>query len=227
MTVRYYPEIEQGSEEWRQLRCGILTASEMNRILTPKLKVADNAESRTHLYELLAQRITGYVEPRYISDDMLRGQEDEVEARILYDRNFEPLEDVGFISNDRLGFTIGYSPDGLVGKYGAVECKSRLQKYQVKTILDGAVPDEFVIQLQTGLLVSEREWIDFLSYSAGLPMIAIRVYPDAAVQEAIVLAATLFEETLRAKASVYGEKVSSPDGRLLPTKRKAFEEIYL
>src|SRR3546814_17561163 len=58
----YHTDLIQGSEEWLQARCGLLTASEMKLIVTPTLKAANNDETRTHLYELLAQRVTGYVE---------------------------------------------------------------------------------------------------------------------------------------------------------------------
>ena len=80
--IKYFFDIEQGTEEWLALRCGIQTASEMKLIVTTTLKQASNDKKRAHLYELLGQRITGYVEPRYIGDDMLRGQWDELEARI-------------------------------------------------------------------------------------------------------------------------------------------------
>jgi hypothetical protein len=84
----YHAELIQGSEEWLQARCGLLTASEMKLIVTPTLKAASNDKERAHLYELLAQRISGYVEPSYISDDMLRGMDDEAEARRIYAESF-------------------------------------------------------------------------------------------------------------------------------------------
>ena len=136
--IRYHRNLVQGSDEWLAARCGMLTASEMKLILTPNLKIAANEKERAHLYELLAQRVTGYVEPAFVSDDMLRGQEDEVEARILYAENFAPVEEVGFITNDWLGFQIGFSPDGLVGDDGLIECKSRRQKFQVETVIEAA-----------------------------------------------------------------------------------------
>lgn len=73
-----------------------------------------------------------------------------------------------------MGFTLGYSPDGLVGDDGLIEAKSRVQKYQFQAIIEhvasgsASVPAEFVMQLQTGLLGSECQWIDFISYSNGL-----------------------------------------------------------
>lgn len=227
MSVKIYEDLEQGSDEWHAARCGLLSASEMKKIITPKLKIADNAESRTHLYELLAQRIAGRVEPQFISDDMLRGHEDEIDARETYSDHFSAVKTVGGISNDKWGFTLWYSPDGLVGDDGLIECKSRLQKYQVQTLVLDRVPEEFVIQAQAGLLIAERQWLDFISYSSGWPMVSIRVEPDLVVQEAIVEAATKFEEALQKQLEAYHDKVNKND-RLIPTEyRDSRMEIYL
>jgi len=162
--IRYYKDLVQGTDEWLSTRCGLLTASEMKHIVTPSLKAASNDKERSHLYELVAQRVNEYTEPSYISDDMLRGIGDEVEARILYDEKIAPVTEMGFITNDKWGYTIGYSPDGLVGNDGCIECKSKKQRLHMEVIINGVVPTEHVIQIQTGLLVSERNWIEFISY---------------------------------------------------------------
>ena len=201
--IRYHFDIEQGSEEWHALRCGILTASEMKFIVTPTLKPASNDKERAHLFELLGQRITQHTEPRYISDDMLRGQDDEIEARIRYAEHYAPVTECGFVTNDDLGFVIGYSPDGLVDDDGLIECKSRRQKFQVETILADKVPEKYMLQIQTGLLVTGREWLDFVSYCAGLPMFVKRVFPDARYQEAIIAAAIGFEYRLQIAQEKY------------------------
>jgi hypothetical protein len=220
--VKYFPEMQQGSMEWYEARLGLMTASEMKHVLTPKLKLADNEKTRTHVYELLAQRISGYVEPIFESFDMLRGCEDEIEARILYAKNYAPVEECGFITNNKWGFSIGYSPDGLVGDDGLIECKSRKQKYQVQTIVEcsaaNKAPEDYMLQLQTGLLVSERQWIDFISYSGGLPMTVIRVFPDPVVQTAILQAASDFEERIAHAKAIYDAMMAS-NARLVPTKR--------
>src|ERR1019366_5022355 len=131
MSIVYHKQMIQGSDAWLAARCGMLTASEMKHIVTPTLKVASNEKERSHLYELLSQRITGYVGPSYISDDMLRGMDEEIEAKKLYSHNYEETTDCGMVTNDQWGFTLGYSPDALVGEDGLIECKSRCQKYQV------------------------------------------------------------------------------------------------
>jgi hypothetical protein len=226
MAIKYHADLIQGSDPWLAARCGLLTASEMKLIVTPTLKAASNDKERSHMWELLAQRITRYVEPHYVSNDMLRGQDDEVEARILYDKHFSPVQDVGFITNDKWGFTIGYSPDGLVDDDGLIECKSRRQKFQIETLVKKEMPDEFLIQCQTGLLVSERQWLDFVSYSGGLPMLTIRVFPDPKIQEAIVCAACAFEQRLaEAHTGYLAATMANPT--LIPTERKIIQEMYV
>jgi predicted phage-related endonuclease len=157
---------------------------------------------------------------------MLRGHEDEVEARILYAQRYAPVADMGFITNDAWGFTLGCSPDGLVGDDGMIECKSRRQKFQVETIINGEMPADYLIQVQTAMLVTGRQWCDFVSYSGGLPMVTIRVLPDAAVQAAIIKAATEFEARLADKLAAYHRAMEAADARLIPTERRIIEEIF-
>lgn len=230
MGITYHPDLIQGSDEWGAVRCGLLTASEMKLIVTPTLKSASNDKERAHLYELLAQRISRYVEPSYIGDDMLRGYDDEIEARALYSKNYAPIVDMGFITNDKWGFTLGFSPDGLVDEDGFVECKSRRQKYQVQTMIeclpDTRIPIDYLLQEQTGHLVSERAWCDFISFSGGLPMITMRVYPDPVVMDAILQAAGAFEKRLADKWAIYRDMMASK-ARLLPTERRVEQEMHL
>ena len=226
--IKYHPELVQGSVEWQAARCGLLTASEMKLIITPTLKIASNDKERAHLYELLAQRVTQYVEPSYISDSMLRGMNDEIEAQIVYAKTYAPVTKVGFITNDKWGFTLGYSPDGLVGEDGLIECKSRSQKWQMQTLCDfvsaDSIDPDFMIQVQTGLLVSERKWVDLISYCGGLFMATVRVFPDEKMHMAIVDAAAAFEARLGEKFAKYQAVIESK-ARLIPTVRKIEQEM--
>jgi hypothetical protein len=223
----YHTDMIQGSDEWLAQRCGLITASEMKHLVTAKtLKVADNDKTRAHVWELLFQRLTGFVEPQYISDDMLRGQEDEFYARQHYAEHYAPVEQVGFVTNDSWGFTIGYSPDGLVGDDGLIECKSRRGKYQIQTITENAVPEEFVLQLQTGLLVTGRKWIDFISYSGGLPMFVKRVEPDPLVQGAILAACAAFEAKLADKEREYRATLATMP-KVIETERRIESEMFV
>lgn len=225
--ITLHANIEQGDDTWHDLRRGTLCASEVKLILTPTLKIADNEKTRLHVWEIAAQRISGYTEPTYIGDAMLRGKEDEFLARDIYAERYAPVDEVGFITNDDLGFTIGYSPDGLVGDDGLIEIKSRVQKYQVQTIVENAVPDEFMLQLQTGLFVTGRKWIDFISYSGGLEMVTMRVLPDDRYQGAIKEAATGFEAKVSAAVETYRARQADPNMRLVPTERKVEQEMFV
>lgn len=216
MTITYHKAMEQGSDEWHAIRCGILTASEVKHILTPTLKIANNDKTRAHVYEIAAQRATGYTEPAYISDDMLRGMEDEIYAREVYERAYASVDDCGFVTNDDFGFTLGYSPDGLIGMNGLIEIKSRRQKFQMETIASDAVPEEYMLQLQTGLLATGRKWIDFISYCAGMPMFVKRVEPIEEYQVAIREAAAHFEGQVQAVLAAYNNNAAN----FQPTTRR-------
>lgn len=203
--------LEQGTPEWLQARCGLITASEMKLVITEKtLKICDNDKIKAHIYDLAAQRITKFVEPMFQSLDMIRGQNDELEARARYAQHYGPVREVGFITNDCWGFTLGYSPDGLVDDdKGGIECKSRKQKYQVQTVvehvLNGGIPGEFMMQHQTGILVAELDFIDFVSFSEKLPMAVIRVHPDDKIKAAILEAAEATEAKIRKIIATYEE----------------------
>lgn len=192
-----HDEFEQGSPEWLQARCGMLTASNVKKLFTKAHQTANNDTSRGHAHDVLAGRLTGHVEDNYKSDDMHRGDAEEIVARNIYTAKHAPVKQVGFITRkfeiDGICFTLGYSPDGLVGELGSIEIKSRLQRLQVRTIVDGGVPDEYKLQIQTGLLVSGREWCDFVSVCCGMPLYTYRMRVDADLQLKIIAAALAFE----------------------------------
>jgi hypothetical protein len=198
------PDLEQGSEEWHEQRRGIVTASVVGRLVTPRtIKPASNDESRGLTTLLAAERITGYTEPTYMNDDMWRGVEDEPRAIDKYSEHYAPVTRVGFMVRDDWGFRIGYSPDGLVGSDGLVEVKSRRQKTQLATILADEVPTANYAQLQCGLLVSGRKWVDYISYSGGMPMWVKRVTPDERWFAAIVQAVEAFEQAVAEMLATY------------------------
>lgn len=184
--IKYYSNLMQGTDEWLQVRLGLITGSQMGALVTAKtLKAANNDKVRTILYELAAQRITKQIVDNFQSWDMLRGKKEEMLAKDLYGKHYAQVKDCGFVTNDSLGFKIGMSPDGLVGEEGGIEAKSRAAKYQVQTIIEGEVPSEFMAQVQGFFLVTERKWCDFISYSNGMHMFVKRVEPIAEWQDAL------------------------------------------
>lgn len=196
MTLHEYPDLEQGTEEWHALRRGIVTASVVGQLVTRStIKPASNDYSRALTATLVSERITGWTETTYATWEMERGNEDEPRARAHYSEHYAPVVESGFMIRDDWGFKIGFSPDGLVGDDGLIEAKSRAPKKHLQTILSNEVPLENMAQIQCGLLVSGREWCDYLSYCGGMPMWRIRVAPDKRWAEAIFLAVEAFETT--------------------------------
>jgi hypothetical protein len=203
---KYYNEILQGSDEWHHMRLGVVTASNINILITPKGKPAKNEKMRNYACEIAAQREMMHVEDTYQSFDMIRGHLQEGIARDVYSDNYAPVVECGFVTNDRLGSLIGCSPDGIVGDEGGIEIKSRLAKFQMATIIKGEVPDEFINQIQTFLMITERSWCDYVQYSNGMPLFVKRVKPDPVRQEAIMLAILEFEEEVQRISAEYAEK---------------------
>lgn len=204
MSLQIFNELEQGSDAWLAARCGVLTASVVGQMITPKtVKRSDNETSRTLTKHLAAERITQYVEPTFTSADMERGNLSEPIARDIYSERYAPAREVGFMLLEQDGYRLGFSPDGLVSDDGLLEIKAPRQKKHLATILDDAVPLEHMAQIQTGLLVSGREWLDFISYCGGMPMFVKRVLPDEKWFDAIRDAATAFEENVAAMIDSY------------------------
>lgn len=226
MTIKHHRELTQGTDEWLAARCGLLTASELKLIVTPTFKASNSAAARAHLLELTAQRITGHIEPRFVTDDMLRGMNDEGDARALYAQHRAPVDEVGFITrtfDHGRTFTLGYSPDGLVGDDGLIEIKSRRPKFQVETILGGEVPDDFIVQLHAGLLIADREWCDFISYSGGLPFFVCRVWRDPRATAAILDACAEAEERMTRMTEDFAHLARG----MVPTERRVEQEMVV
>lgn len=169
------------------------------------IEPASNDESRGLTLALAAERATNHTEATFINDAMWRGIEEEPLARDMYAQHFAPVTEVGFMVRDFGGFKLGCSPDGLVDDDGLIEIKSRGQKKQLQTVLTGTVPMENVAQCQAALLVSGRQWLDYVSYSAGMALYVIRVYPDARWHKAIVDALRQFEANATEQVALYRE----------------------
>lgn len=174
----------------------------------PVYEVADNETSRGLVGTLIAERVTGWTEDTPMTSDMWRGVEHEHYARDLYAEHYAPVDVVGFMRRDEDGWTLGYSPDGLVGDDGLIEIKCPRAKTHLRTILADEVPAYYMPQLQAGLLVSGRKWIDFVSFVGGMPLYRKRVAPDPAWFDAITSACIAFEANAAQIVADYEARVA-------------------
>ena len=169
-------DCQQGTDEWYRARMGIPTASMFAAVMAKRGPRGGLAKTRTtYMHKLAGEICTGEAMESYSNPNMDRGKERESEARDLYAflREVEPVQ-VGFILNGNCGC----SPDGLVGDDGMVEIKDALPHIQIARLLDGCLPSEHKAQCQGQLLVAERQWVDFISHSRGLPPLIVRVERD-------------------------------------------------
>jgi len=203
MSIEHHHDLQQNTDEWFDLRLGVVTASNMKLLLTSKLKIANNDKVRSYAYEIAAQRETKHIEDSYQGEQMIRGHIEEDIARDLYSNDQRPVEQCGFITNDSLGFIVGCSPDGLVRDTRMIEIKSRIQKHQLKTIVENKMPEEYKLQVQAQLFVSGRETCDFVSYSNGMPLFVETQEVDLEYQDAIKEALIKFEADVEGLRSVY------------------------
>ena len=173
--MEVFKDIEQGSQEWLNMRLGLITCSEIKTIR------ADGAGAQTYINGLAYERITGESSAVFSGNLWTdRGHELEPVAREAYERKTGfKVEQVSFIKN--LGF--GYSPDGIVGDNGLIEIKAKQPKDQIAMLRSGNIPSEHLDQLDGGLLCSNREWIDFVAYCPNLPIFIKRVYAKDRIQQ--------------------------------------------
>lgn len=159
----------QGTQEWLQARCGKFTASRAADLMA-RIK-SGPAASRTNLIaRLVAERATATPVETYCNTAMERGITLEAEARDAY--CFETgaiVHEVGFITYDQLPNT-GASPDGLIGEDGLLEIKCPMaQGKHLAALQRDEHAKEYSWQLQHQLMVTQRQWVDIVSYDPRWP----------------------------------------------------------
>ena len=175
-------DCEQGSPEWFSARLGVPSASEFDSIITPK-KGELAAAHETYIDRLIDEAIRVDAKRKFQGNaDTDRGHELEPEARELYAfmRDVEP-QTVGFVLRD--DGAAGCSPDALIGKVGGLEIKCPDGPQHVGYLRAGALPDKYKPQVHGNLLITGRDWWDFMSYCPGHKPLIVRVVPDEFTQK--------------------------------------------
>jgi putative phage-type endonuclease len=161
-------EIIQGSDEWKALRCGKVTASRVADVVA-KTKTGYSASRANYLAQLIAERLTGTPAETYTNAAMQHGTETEPEARDAYSfYHGVTVEQVAFVPHPKID-QAGASPDGLVGDDGLVEIKCPQTATHLETLLGQAVPAKYADQMQFQMACTGRQWCDFVSYDPRMP----------------------------------------------------------
>jgi hypothetical protein len=165
-TPTFHP-VEQNSEEWLQLRTGRIGGSSIGKIMANYGKVFGQP-AKDLAVKIALEQITGNrTENGYSNAHMERGHEQEPVARMLYEETyFCDVFPGGYFSS---GDMVGVSPDGLVYDDGLIEIKSVIDTVHFSTIKRGRFDPSYQWQLYFNLMVTGREWIDFVSFCSDFP----------------------------------------------------------
>ena len=219
--------IPQGTPEWLALRAGIITASNVHKIITPKtMKLSE--QHKGYMARLLLEWVLG----KPILDEeettwMRAGTDQQDQALRAYSfQQRVPTSAAGFYTTD--DGLIGASPDGLAGNDGLVELKGRKPDLHLVSLM---WRDDFVIthspQVQTQLFVDDtREWDDLNCYplaASPIPPFTIRCYRDDKWQKVLGPVFAQFNDMLLDKR-LWLEREYGPFTRPTPTEAGPLRE---
>lgn len=189
--------MQQTSAEWWQIRRGVPTASEFNRIIRASDGTLSKGRKKflAELLEEAAMPDAAYFSSRGVwrgTQAMQDGKDVEGEARAWYAMHADcDVQMVGFCMS--AAGTYGCSPDGVLGlmrrpegdtcKKG-LELKCPLLKTQFERLLDpGRLPPEYKVQVHGCMAVTGANCWDFVSYHPDAGGVIIPVERDAYTEQ--------------------------------------------
>ena len=209
--------IAEANERWIKQRGGRMTASSVWQLFTKSLSVSKGETVEKYILEKVAEHF-GSFSPQFSTAATTWGHKYEAEAVAEYEKQagyevYAKNEDQSFINYLQYS---GCTPDGLIGDVGGVQVKCPYNpanhiKYCLMEDQEDLKKNEYkyYVQVQTEMMVTGREWWDFVSYdprieNEALKLKIIRCTPDKDFQP-------LLEDTLQeanTKMNFYIEKLS-------------------
>lgn len=155
---------EQGTDEWKQERLGLATASNFDKLMMSKT----TAGYQGYVTQLTLERIFGKPIETFKNRAMERGNELEPLARLRYAlASKNQVVESPFVRHESIA--AGASPDGLIGDDGLVEIKCPLAHNHYYTLQTGKVPKQYEWQVIGQQWITGRQWTDFVSFSDEFP----------------------------------------------------------
>ncbi len=157
--------VEVKRDEWLRKRLGKITCSKFGDLMgSGRSKDAlFTAAGYTYLRRIVAERFGSWYSVSAKSMDW--GNENESKAIAEYANRFEWDVDRTPFQYFAYDDDIGGTPDGLVGGAGCLEVKCPFDPaVHVNTLLTKEVPSEYEWQVVGHLLVTCRDWCDFISF---------------------------------------------------------------
>jgi putative phage-type endonuclease len=194
MSQIKFHQVEQRSEEWRELRLGKITGTRLKAVLAKNnLPLID---------ELIAEKLTEQVEEVYVNEAMQRGIDMEPIGFEAYTAETnQEVHEIGFVTNSDYGHC-GLSPDGFIGSNGAIELKCPSSKVHIEYVRTNKVPAKYRPQVLMYLIMCpDLEWVDFVSFD---PRVTIKPINIVRTNRADILDEL---ETVKAELDKFCEKL--------------------
>lgn len=173
---------EQGTDEWRQLKAGVCSPSNFDRLITASMKPSSQADD--YYYELMAEWVNGMC--KELPPNLYwvnRGTDMEPIARKHFEFIHGDVNQVGFAYKDKKKL-VGCSPDGIIGKLG-LEIKCPEPTNHMAYYLRGECPKKYLPQVQGSMWITGlKEWW-FMSYHPDKPALIVKVAADPLWQRGI------------------------------------------
>ena len=190
-------DVKQGSMEWLMLRAGIVTASEMDSLITPNFEIKTGKGPKSYIAAKVAEKWQGGPLPSFQSFEMEQGAILEDEVVKIYNFDFNTIiERVGFVTTD--DGRVGCSPDGMIERKVGLEIKCPAAHTHTRYLLDGVLPEGYAHQVHAGMYVTGLSSWKFISHRRGFPSLVVDVPRDeskqAVIREALELYHAEFEK---------------------------------
>lgn len=161
--------IEQRTDAWFAQRCGHLTASRIADMMATT-RNGWGASRANYAAQLIAERLTGKVEPSFSNAAMQWGTETEPQARTAYEFiQGETVVEAPFVLHPTIAWS-GASPDGFVGDKGLIEIKCPNTATHIATLRGEPIADKYIKQMQWQMACTGTEWCDFASFDPRMPV---------------------------------------------------------
>lgn len=169
-------DVEQGTDEWRKLKTGVISASNFHKIISA-VKGEYSKSADKYAIKLIAEKLTGEIDDTYSNAVMERGVVVEIEARNWYSISHQ-VRQVGFVFKDDRKL-VGCSPDGLMEGKG-VEIKCVIGSTMVDYLLGSEefIVNEYKQQIQSSMFITGFNVWDLLIYHPNFDPILIEVPRD-------------------------------------------------
>lgn len=149
-------DVEQGTEEWEQLRDGLYTGTGAEKLLehSTKTKFINGVSSSYAVSEITKFKGNFYTK---------RGHVLEEEAVSIYEAiNKEQVRRVGFVTNSKFP-GCGFSPDGFpIDRILEVKCFAKDKHLK---LISGNISAKILAQIHYGMLICEVKLCDFIAYN--------------------------------------------------------------